>query len=150
MKVILIKDVKGSGKTGDVLNVADGYARNYLLARGFAVEATAKNINDLAGKKASEQHRLDVAKSEAEASAKKLNGGTLTVKAKAGQGGKLFGSVTAATVSELIQAQYGENIDKKKIVLGSDIKAYGDYGVEIKMTQGISAKMTVKVVPEEE
>ena len=117
MKVILIKDVKGSGKTGDVLNVADGYARNYLLARGFAVEATAKNINDLAGKKASEQHRLDVAKSEAEASAKKLNGGTLTVKAKAGQGGKLFGSVTAATVSELIQAQYGENIDKKKIVL---------------------------------
>lgn len=149
MKVILIKDVKGSGKAGDVLNVADGYARNYLLARGFAVEATAKNVNDLAGKKASEQHRLEVAKSEAEACAKKLNGAVLTVKAKAGQGGKLFGSVTAATVSELIQTQYGESVDKKKIVLASDIKAYGDYGIEIKMTQGVNAKMTVKVIPEE-
>lgn len=149
MKVILIKDVKGSGKVGDILNVADGYARNYLLARGFAIEATAKNINDLEGKKASEQHRLDVAKSEAEAAAKKLNGGTVTVKAKAGQGGKLFGSVTAATVSELISAQFGENIDKKKIVLSSDIKAYGDYSIDIKMTQGVTAKMTVKVLPEE-
>lgn len=149
MKVILIKDVKGSGKAGDVLNVADGYARNYLLAKGFAIEATAKNINDLAGKKASEQHRLEVAKSEAEAAAKKLNGGVITIKAKAGQNGKLFGSVTAATVSELIEKSYGIAVDKKKIVLGSDIKAYGDYSAEIKMTQGVSAKMTVKVSPEE-
>ena len=149
MKVILIKDVKGSGKAGDVLNVADGYARNYLLARGFAIEATAKNVNDLAGKKAAEQHRLDVAKSEAEATAKNLNGKTLVFKAKAGQNGKLFGSVTSATVSELISKQFGENVDKKKIVLSSDIKAYGDYSVEIKMTQGVTAKMTVKVEPEE-
>lgn len=149
MKVILIKDVKGSGKAGDVLNVADGYARNYLLARGFAIEATAKNVNDLAGKKAAEQHRIDVAKSEAEASAKKLNGATLTVKAKAGQNGKLFGSVTSATVSDLISAQFGESIDKKKIVMNSDIKAYGDYTVDIKLYQGVTAKMNVKVVPED-
>lgn len=149
MKVILIKDVKGSGKAGDVLNVADGYARNYLLARGFAIEATAKNVNDLAGKKAAEQHRLDVAKSEAEATAKNLNGKTIVFKAKAGQNGKLFGSVTSATVSELIAKQFGENVDKKKISLSSDIKAYGDYSAEIKMTQGVSAKMTVKVEPEE-
>lgn len=148
MKVILIKDVKGSGKAGDVLNVADGYARNYLLARGFAIEATAKNVNDLAGKKAAEQHRLDVAKSEAEATAKKLNGQTLTIKAKAGQNGKLFGSVTSATVSDMISAQFGESIDKKKIVMNSDIKAYGDYTVDIKMTQGVTAKMNIKVVPE--
>lgn len=149
MKVILIKDVKGSGKAGDVLNVADGYARNFLLARGFAIEATAKNVNDLAGKKAAEQHRLDVAKSEAEATAKNLNGKTLVFKAKAGQNGKLFGSVTSATISEMLKKQFGENVDKKKIVLASDIKAYGDYSVEIKMTQGVSAKMTVKVEPEE-
>lgn len=149
MKVILIKDVKGSGKAGDVLNVADGYARNYLLARGFAIEATAKNVNDLAGKKAAEQHRLDVAKSEAEAAAKKLGGQTLTIKAKAGQNGKLFGSVTSATISDLISAQFGESIDKKKIVMNSDIKAYGDYTVDIKMTQGVSAKMNIKVVPED-
>ena len=148
MKVILIKDVKGSGKVGDVLNVADGYARNYLIARGFAIEATAKNINDLAGKKASEQHKLDIAKSEAEATAKKLNGATLTVKLRAGQNGKLFGSVTSATISEMISAQFGENIDKKKISAG-EIKAYGDYSVDIKMTQGITAKMTVKVIPED-
>lgn len=149
MKVILIKDVKGSGKAGDVLNVADGYARNYLLARGFAIEATAKNVNDLAGKKAAEQHRLDVAKSEAEATAKNINGKTLVVKAKAGQNGKLFGSVTSSTVSELLKAQFGADIDKKKIVLGSDIKAYGDYSAEIKMTQGVSAKISIKVEPEE-
>ncbi len=149
MKVILIKDVKGSGKVGDILNVADGYARNYLLAKGFAIEATAKNINDFAGKKASEQHKLEVAKSEAEAAAKKLNGAVLKVKAKAGANGKLFGSVTSATISELISKQFGENIDKKKINVLNDIKTYGDHSVEIRMTQGISAKLTVKVEPEE-
>lgn len=149
MKVILIKDVKGSGKAGDTLNVADGYARNFLLARGYAIEATAKNVNDLAGKKAAEQHRLEVAKSEAEAAAKKLNGAVLNIKAKAGQGGKLFGSVTGANISEMIKSQFGEEVDKKKIVLQSDIKAYGDYTAEIKFTQGVSAKLTVKVVPEE-
>ncbi len=149
MKVILIKDVKGSGKAGDVLNVADGYARNYLLARGFAIEATAKNVNDLAGKKAAEQHRLDVAKTEAEASARNLHGHQVLIKTKAGAGGKLFGSITAAAVAEAIEKQFGETVDKKKVVLSSDIKAYGDYSCEVKFTQGISAKMTVKVEPEE-
>ncbi len=149
MKVILIKDVKGSGKAGDVLNVADGYARNYLLARGFAIEATAKNVNDLAGKKAAEQHRLDVAKSDAQEIAKKLNGKTVAVKAKAGASGKLFGSVTSQTVCELIAEQFGVNVDRKKVTLSSEIKAYGDYTAELKMTQGVSAKLNVKVVPEE-
>ncbi len=149
MKVILIKDVKGSGKVGDVLDVADGYARNYLLARGFAIEASAKNVNDLAGKKAAEQHRLDVQRTEAENSARALNGHTLTIKTKAGASGKLFGAITSATVAECIEKQFGEKIDKKKVVLGSDIKAYGDYSCEIKFAQGISAKMSVKVEPEE-
>ncbi len=149
MKVILIKDVKGSGKAGQVLDVADGYARNFLLAKGYAIEATAKNINDLEGKKASQQHKLDVAKADAEAAAAKLNGKSLTIKAKAGQGGKLFGSVTTTTLCDMIKSQFGVDVDKKKIVLNSDIKAYGDYDFEIKMTQGVSAKMTVKVVPEE-
>lgn len=149
MKVILIKDVKGSGKAGQVLDVADGYARNFLLAKGYAIEATAKNINDLEGKKASQQHKLDVAKADAETAAAKLNGKSLTIKAKAGQGGKLFGSVTTTTLCDMIKSQFGVDVDKKKIVLSSDIKAYGDYDFEIKMTQGVSAKMTVKVVPEE-
>lgn len=148
MKVILIKDVKGSGKAGTVLEVADGYARNFLLAKGYAIEATAKNINDLEGKKAAAQHRLDTAKADAEAIAAKLNGQVLVIKAKAGQGGKLFGSVTNSTVSDLIKSKYGIELDKKKIVLQSDIKAYGDHDIEIKMTQGVSCKLTVKVEPE--
>ncbi len=148
MKVILLKDVKGSGKAGAVLEVADGYARNFLIAKGFAIEATAKNINDLNGKKAAAQHKLDVAKADAEAIASKLDKQSITIKAKAGQGGKLFGSVTSSTLCDVIKKQYGVDVDKKKVVLNTDIKAYGDYSFEIKMTQGVSAKMTVKVEPE--
>lgn len=148
MKVILIKDVKGSGKAGTVLDVADGYGRNYLIARGFAIEANNKNVNDLAGKKASEQHKLEVAKSEAEAIAKTLGGKDLVIKAKAGAGGKLFGSVTTAMICDLINKQYSLNLDKKKLSLSNDIKAYGDYTLDIKMTQGVGCKMMVKVIPE--
>ena len=117
MKVILLKDVKGSGKAGDMLNVADGYARNYLLAKGLAVEATAKNINDLEGKKASAQHKLDVEKAENEKVAAALNGKEVLIKAKAGQGGKLFGAVTGSVIADAVKAQYSQIIDKKKICL---------------------------------
>ncbi|MCC8195402.1 MAG: 50S ribosomal protein L9 [Oscillospiraceae bacterium] len=149
MKVILLKDVKGSGKAGTVLEVADGYARNYLIVKGLAIEATAKNINDLEGKKASAQYKLDTAKAEAEAAAKAINGGKIVIKSKAGQNGKLFGSVTTSIISDKIKEQFGATIDKKKISLNGDIKAYGDYDVEIKMTQGVNAKLTVSVVPED-
>ncbi len=149
MKVILLKDVKGSGKAGTVLEVADGYARNYLIVKGLAIEATAKNINDLEGKKASQQYKLDTAKAEAEAAAKAINGGKIVIKSKAGQNGKLFGSVTTSIISDKIKEQFGTTIDKKKISLNGDIKAYGDYDVEIKMTQGVNAKLTVSVVPED-
>lgn len=149
MKVILLKDVKGSGKAGTVLEVADGYARNYLIVKGLAIEATAKNINDLEGKKASAQYKLDTAKAEAEAAAKAVNGGKIVIKSKAGQNGKLFGSVTTSVISDKIKEQFGATIDKKKISLNGDIKAYGDYDVEVKMTQGVNAKLTVSVVPED-
>ncbi|MCD7848026.1 MAG: 50S ribosomal protein L9 [Oscillospiraceae bacterium] len=149
MKVILLKDVKGSGKAGTVLEVADGYARNYLIVKGLAIEATAKNINDLEGKKASAQYKLDTAKAEAEAAAKAINGGKIVIKSKAGQNGKLFGSVTTSIISDKIKEQFGATIDKKKISLNGDIKAYGDYEVEVKMTQGVNAKLTVSVVPED-
>ncbi|MCD8107456.1 MAG: 50S ribosomal protein L9 [Oscillospiraceae bacterium] len=149
MKVILLKDVKGSGKAGSVINVADGYARNYLIVKGLAIEATAKNINDLEGKKASAQYKLDTAKAEAEAAASALNGGKIVIKSKAGQNGKLFGSVTTSIISEKIKEQFGVTIDKKKISLNGDIKAYGDYDAEIKMSQGVNAKLTVSVVPED-
>ncbi|MBR1422518.1 MAG: 50S ribosomal protein L9 [Ruminococcus sp.] len=148
MKVILIKDVKGSGKAGDVINAADGYARNFLIARGFALEATSKNLNDLAGKKASAQHKIDVEVAENKKSADALQGKEVVVKAKAGQGGKLFGAVTPSVISEAIKSQYNVNVDKKKINLQSDIKAYGDFDAVIKFTHGVSCSVKVKVVEE--
>lgn len=148
MKVILLKDVKGSGKAGDSLNVADGYARNFLLAKGLAIEATAKNLNDLAGKKAAAQHKLDVEKADNEKIASILEGKEVVVKAKAGQGGKLFGAVTSSVVADAIKSQFSQNIDKKKIVLSSEIKSYGDFSAVIKMTQGVSCTVKVKVIEE--
>lgn len=146
MKVILVKDVKGSGKAGDTLNVAEGYARNFLLKNGLAVEASAKNLNELAGKKASEQHKLDVEKAENEKIAAALEGKDVTITAKAGQGGKLFGAVKTSAVVEAIAKQHSIKIDKKKIVMNSEIKSFGDFEATIKMSQGISCKLTVRVV----
>lgn len=146
MKVILVKDVKGSGKAGDTLNVAEGYARNFLLKNGLAVEASAKNLNELAGKKASEQHKLDVEKAENEKIAAALEGKDVTITAKVGQGGKLFGAVKTSAVAEAIAKQHSVKIDKKKIVMNSEIKSFGDFEATIKMSQGVSCKLTVKVV----
>ena len=148
MKVILLKDVKGSGKVGDTVNVADGYARNFLLSKGLAVEANAKNLNELAGKKASAQHKLDVEKAENEKTAAALEGKEVVIKAKAGQGGKLFGAVTAGNVADAVAAQYSQNVDKKKIVLSGEIKTFGDYTAVVKMTQGVSCSLKIKVVEE--
>ena len=146
MKVILLKDVKGSGKAGDTINAADGYARNYLLKNGLAVEANNKNLNELAGKKASAQHKLDLEKAENERIAAAIDKKSVTVKAKAGQGGKLFGAVKAADIADAIKAQYGVDVDKKKINLNSEIKSFGDFSAAIKMTQGVSCTIDIKVV----
>ncbi|MBQ7784069.1 MAG: 50S ribosomal protein L9 [Oscillospiraceae bacterium] len=148
MKVIFLQDVKGSGKKGEVKEVSDGYARNFLLGKGLAVEANAKNMSDLAGKKASEQHKADVAKQEALDNAAKLKGKNVTVKAKAGTGGKLFGAVTAGHVADAVAEQLGVKTDKKKISLNAEIKAFGGYTAEIKLHAGISEKITVNVVEE--
>lgn len=148
MKVILLKDVKGSGKTGEILNVADGYARNFLLAKGLAVEANSKNLNDLQGKKDSVQHKLDVEIQQAKDIEKILNGKEVIAKAKAGSGGRLFGAITAATIAELIEAQHKCKIDKKKISMSSELKAFGDYSAEIKLGHGITCNMKIKVIQE--
>lgn len=145
MKVILLKDVKGSGKAGDVLNVADGYARNFLLAKGLACEANAKNMNELQGKQASKQHKIDVEKADNEAIAAKLKDKKIEIKAKAGQGGRLFGAVTASTISDKIKELYNINIDKKKINLNGEIKSYGDFTANIKLSQGVSFSLKISV-----
>ena len=148
MKVIFTQDVKGSGKKGDVKEVAEGYARNFLIGKGLAVEATAKNLSDLAGKKASEQHKADVAKQEAIEAAAKVKGKTVVCKAKAGSGGRLFGAVTAGNIADLISSQLGVKVEKKKVSLNSDIKAFGTYTAEIRFMAGISEKITVEVTEE--
>ncbi len=148
MKVILIKDVKGSGKKGDVLNVADGYARNYLIGKGFAVEATQKNLNDLQGKKSSEQHKIDVEIADNKAIVEKIKDKEIVIRAKAGQGGKLFGAVTAAAVSDELKKQFGVDVDKKKINLSSDIKTFGDFSAAVKLTHGVGCEIKIKVVEE--
>lgn len=148
MKVIFLQDVKGSGKKGDVKEVADGYARNFLIGKGLAVEATAKNMSDLAGKKSSEQHKAEVAKQEAEAAAAKIKGKKVICKSKAGQGGKLFGSVTAGNIADLISEQLGVKVDKKKVSIDTEIKSFGTYTAEVKFLSGISEKITVEVTEE--
>lgn len=148
MKVILLKDVKGSGKAGDTLNVADGYARNFLIGKGLAIEATQKNMNDLAGKKASEQYKIDVEIADNKALVEKIKDKDVIVKAKAGQGGKLFGAIKASVVSDALKAQYGVDIDKKKISLTAEIKAFGDFTAAIKLSHSISCEIKIKVVEE--
>lgn len=145
MKVILKQDVKGSGKKGQLIEVSDGYARNFLLARGLAMEATAQNLNVLKAKEAAVAHRAQVEREQAESAAKALNGKTVKMTAKAGTGGRLFGSVTSKEIAEELKKQLGVEVDKKKIVLESDIKAFGTYSAEIKLYNGVSAKISVMV-----
>ena len=146
MKVIFMQDVKGSGKKGEVKNVSDGYARNMLLKKGLAVEATPQNLSELSGKQSSAAHKIDVEKQNAQAIADKLKGQTVHAGAKAGNGGRLFGAVTAAQIAECIEKQFGCKIDKKKIVLNTPIKAIGSFEVSVKLHKEVTAKLAVKVV----
>ncbi len=144
MKVILTQDVKGSGKKGEMINAADGYARNFLLPKGLAIEANNQAIGELKAKEAAAQHKIQVEKEAAMASAKKLEGKKVNITAKAGSNGKLFGSVTNKEIADAITKQYAVAVDKKKISV-NEIKAFGSYTAEIKLYTGISAKMTVEV-----
>ncbi len=146
MKVIFLQDVKGSGKKGEVKNVADGYARNMLLPKGLAVEATSSNMNKLEGQQSSAQHKADVEKQAALEAAAKLKDQKVTIKAKAGSNDRLFGSVTAANVADAVNAAFGLNIDKKKISLSTDIKNFGSYKAVVKLYTGISETVDIEVV----
>lgn len=145
MKVIFLQDVKGSGKKGEVKTVADGYARNMLLPKGYAVEATAKNMNLLEGQKASAQHKIDLEIAAAKEAAAKVNGKKVKISAKAGSNGKLFGSVTAGNVADALNDQFGVKVDKKKITLSTDIKNFGSYTAVIKFYNGISETIDIDV-----
>ena len=145
MKVVLKADVKGSGKKGELVNVSDGYARNFLFPRGLAVEANASAMNEIKSKDEARRHHLEMEKAAAQELCNKLNEKTVKLTAKAGAGGKLFGSVTSKEIAEAISKQFSVSVDKRKIVLDADIKAFGTYNAEIKIMVGIIAKIFVMV-----
>lgn len=145
MKVILLQDVKGSGKKGDLINAADGYARNFLIPKGLAMEATAGAINNKKVQDAAKAHHAQVELEEAQKAQKELDGKIVTVKAKAGKEGRLFGAVTAKEVATALSEQYKVTVDKRKVSLSMDIKAFGTYSFELKLHAGVVAKMMVRV-----
>jgi large subunit ribosomal protein L9 len=145
MKVILKSDLKGTGKIGELINVSDGYARNYLIPRGLAMEADNKALNELHNREQSVKHHAEAEKQNAEDAAKELSGKTVKVFAKAGAKGKLFGSVTSKEIADAIKNQLNIDIDKRKIILQDDIKSYGSVEIEVKLYPAVSTKLFVVV-----
>ena len=148
MKVILKQDIKGVGKKDQVINANDGYARNYLFPKNLAVPADKGNMTNLQSKKSSEEHRKSLEKQAAVETAKKIEEITLKVKVKSGENGKVFGSVTAKEIGENLEKQYKIKVDKKKIILQDPIKVLGMFNIEIKLFDGVIAKLKLSVVGE--
>ena len=145
MKVILLQDVKGKGKKGQLLEVSDGYARNFMLPRKIAVEATADAVNTMRMNDKATQERIAREKAEAMETAKKLRELTVTVTAKGGGNGLLFGSVTNQEIADALKAKAGIVLDKRKIVISDAIKNVGTYTVTCKLGYEITAPLTVKI-----
>ncbi len=145
MKVILKADLKGTGKAGELINVSDGYARNFLFPKGLAVEANAQALNELKNKEQAKQHKAEVELEAAKQAAARIDGKSIKIIGKAGKNGRLFGSITAKEIAQEITKQLSIPVDKRKIVLSMDIKAFGSYPIEIKLHPGIVAKATVMV-----
>ena len=147
MKIILLKDVKGLGKAGQVANASDGYARNFLFPKKLAMEATDNNMKILERKRAEIEAQRAMDKAVAEDLKKKIEeAAPVTIESKAGDGGRLFGAVTAKDIADAFFNEYKIELDKKKIVLDSPIKQVGPTDVELKLYQGISAKLKLNVV----
>ncbi len=146
MKIILLNDVKSLGTIGNVVEVADGYARNFLLPKGLAAEASSGALALLEQQRRAKSRRDAEALANAEALAKQLEGLTVTVPAKSGGNGKLFGAVTNANVAEAISKELGVELDRHKIVVPDNIKSLGSYPVEVRLGKNLVAKTTVKVV----
>lgn len=145
MKDILKEDVRKLGKKNAVVEVADGYARNFLFPRGLAVEGTAQNVNILKDKTAAAERRDSRLTAEAEAVKAKIGGKVVRMGVGAGEGGRLFGSVTAAQVAEALQAQYGVKLDKKNVKIDGAVKALGAYPLTLKLYPGVECAMTLSV-----
>lgn len=146
MKVILTQDVKSQGKKGELINVSEGYARNFLFPKKLAVEADAKAMNELKNREASIQYKLETDRAAAKATAEKLEKVTVQVTVTGGADGRLYGSVTAKEIAELLKAQHGIEIDRRKIVMNEAIKAYGSYKYDVKLFPDVVGKLTVSVI----
>ena len=145
MVVILLKDVKGTGKAGDVVKVSDGYARNMLIKKGLAKEATQGNVRNLEKQKALAEEKREEQKAAAQKLADKLEKVTVTIQSKGGENGKLFGSITSKDIADALQEQENVKVDKKKIDLPAPIKQAGVETVTVKLFPEVSAKLKVKV-----
>ncbi len=145
MKVILLEDVKSLGKKDEIVNVSDGYARNYVLPKKLGVEATPKNLNELKLKKAHEDKVAAEILAQAQALADKMKDESVTLSLKVGEGGKTFGSISSKEIAEAMKSQLGHNIEKKKIILKEPIKSVGTHIIDIKLHTKVTAKMSVKV-----
>ena len=147
MKVILLCDVKGTGKKGEILDVSDGYAKNFLLKKGLAEQASSVAVNSLKLQQEAEARRKAEEIREIRELAKKMDKSKVTVSIKCGDNGKVFGSVTSKEIASKL-AELGFDVDKKKILLKEALKTVGDYAVEIRLMEGVSAKIFVTVIPE--
>ncbi len=144
MEVILKADVKGLGKKGEKVKASDGYARNFLFPKGLAVEANAQSLTELRNREQSNQHKIDMEVAAANDSKSKLQGKVIKITAKAGNNGRIFGSVTAKEVAAEIDKQFAVKVDKRKITM-DDIKNFGSYKIQVKLYTNIVAEMTVMV-----
>ena len=150
MKVMLLQDVKGQGKKDQIVEVSDGYARNFLLPKKLAIIADAKAINEAKNKESSNLHKIEVARNDAKAIADKLSKIVVTIKESAGNDNRLYGAVTTKDISERLNKDHGIIIDKKKMVLNESIKTFGTYKVEVKLYGAeITGTITVQVSPKQ-
>jgi len=147
MKVILLQDIKGSGKKDDIITVSDGYARNFLFPKKLAVEATPGASKEIARKRAAEAAREAERRAQAEEKARQLKGKTINMSVKCGEKGRLYGSITTAEIAEQLEKQHGIAVDKKKIDLPDPIRTVGDVKVSVWLYSGITTEMTVHVEP---
>ncbi len=145
MKVILLADVKGQGKKNDVIEVSDGYGKNFLIPRKLAKAADAQSLNDVKVKEEARLYRIETEKKEARALVEKLKETLVKIPASSGADGRLYGSVTAKDISERLQADHGIAIDKRKIVMNDPIKAYGKYELDVKLYPEVTGKLYILV-----
>ena len=148
MKVILLDNIKGVGKKDEIINASDGYARNYLFPKKLAIEATKENLGKLESKNEDNKFKKQNEKNDAIEVANKLKELVLTIKVKAGENGKIFGGVTSKEISENLKEQYKIEIDKKKIEVKETIKNIGRFTINIKLYEGVNAKLTVNIIAE--